>query len=157
MYTSGSTGIPKSVWQNHCGIVHDADVYSEMIQLGPEDRLSLLPSCSFAAASIPLFTALLNGATLCPFHVRSQGVERLAIWLRERGITIYDSVPTVFRHLARVTDDNVIFALLRLVRLAGEPVLHGDLEIFPAALPGPLPVDECASFNRNGPYLHSND
>ena len=130
MYTSGSTGMPKGVWQNHRGIVHDADVYSEMIQLGPEDRLSLLTSCSFAAAGIPLFAALLNGATLCLFHVRSQGVERLVIWLRERGITIYDSVPTIFRHLARVTGDNGIFGGLRLVRLGGEPVLRHDVEVF---------------------------
>src|SRR5207245_8392127 len=75
MYTSGSTGTPKGVWQSHRGIVHDADVYSEMIQLRPHDRLSLLTSCSFAASGTPLFAALFNGATLCPFHVRSQGVE----------------------------------------------------------------------------------
>jgi thioesterase domain-containing protein/non-ribosomal peptide synthetase component E (peptide arylation enzyme)/acyl carrier protein len=135
MYTSGSTGTPKGVWQNHCGIVRDTDVYSEMIRLGPEDRLSLLTSCSFAAAGIPLFAALLNGATLCPFHVRSQGVERLAIWLRERGITIYDSVPTIFRHLARVSGDNGIFGGLRLVRLGGEPVLRHDVEVFRQRFP----------------------
>src|SRR6266700_3607489 len=50
MYTSGSTGIPKAVWQNHRGILHDASVYSEFVQLTPEDRLSLLTSCSFAAS-----------------------------------------------------------------------------------------------------------
>jgi amino acid adenylation domain-containing protein len=142
MYTSGSTGTPKGVWQNHRGIVHDANVYSEMIQLGPHDRLSLLTSCSFAAAGTPLFVALLNGATLCPFHVRSQGVERLAIWLRERGITIYHSVPTVFRHLVRVTGDNGVFARLRLVRLAGEPVLRDDLQVFRQRFP-----DDCRLMN----------
>src|SRR5439155_14715733 len=109
MYTSGSTGAPKAVWQNHRGIVHEANVYTKMIQLTPEDRLSLLTSCGFAASSTPLFTALLNGATLCPFYVRSQGVERLAIWLGEQGITVYHSVPTVFRRLARVTGDNGVF------------------------------------------------
>jgi non-ribosomal peptide synthetase component F len=51
MYTSGSTGIPKAVWQNHRGILHDASVYSELVQLTPEDRLSLLTSCGFAASS----------------------------------------------------------------------------------------------------------
>jgi amino acid adenylation domain-containing protein len=142
MYTSGSTGAPKGVWQNHRGIVHDANVYSEMIQLTPEDRLSLLTSCSFAAAGTPLFAALLNGATLCPFYVRSQGVERLAIWLRQRGITIYHSVPTVFRHLVRVTSDNGVFAELRLVRLGGEPVLRNDVEVFRQRFP-----DHCRFMN----------
>ena len=142
MYTSGSTGIPKAVWQNHRGILHDASVYSELVQLTPEDRLSLLTSCGFAASSTPLFTALLNGATLCPFHVPSQGVERLAIWLRARGITVYHSVPTVFRHLVRATGDNGVFARLRLVRLGGEPVLRNDVEIFQQLFP-----DHCRLMN----------
>jgi amino acid adenylation domain-containing protein len=142
MYTSGSTGTPKGVWQNHRGIVHDANVYSEMIQLTPEDRLSLLTSCGFAASSTAMFAALLNGATLCPFHVRSQGAQRLAIWLCERGITIYHSVPTVFRQLAQVSADNGIFAELRLVRLGGEPVVRNDLEIFRQRFP-----DHCQFMN----------
>ena len=155
MYTSGSTGMPKGVWQNHRGIVHDADVYSEMIQLGPEDRLSLLTSCSFAAAGIPLFAALLNGATLCPFHVRSQGVERLAIWLRERGITIYDSVPTIFRHLARVTGDNGIFGGLRLVRLGGEPVLRHDVDVFRQRFPEDCRLMNVLASTETGPISAS--
>lgn len=130
MYTSGSTGTPKGVWQNHRGIVHDADVYGDLIHLTPNDRLSLLTSCSLVASSTALFGALLSGATLCPFHVRSQGAERLAIWLREQGITVYHSVPAVFRHLVRATDDDSMFANLRLIRLGGESVLRADLEVF---------------------------
>src|SRR5205823_8700121 len=142
VYTSGSTGTPKGVWQNHRGIVHGADVYREMIQLRPEDRLSLLSPCSLAASATPLFAALLNGATLCPFHVRSQGVERLAIWLRERGISIYHAVPTVFRQMARVSSDDRVFASLRLIRLGGEPVLRGDVKIFRQRFP-----DHCRLMN----------
>ncbi len=142
MYTSGSTGTPKGVWQNHCGVMHHANVYSELIQVTPEDRLSLLTSCSLAASATPLFAALLNGAMLCPFHVRSQGVERLAIWLREKAVTIYHSVPTVFRQLARITGDNNVFASLRLIRLGGERVLHGDVEIFQQCCP-----DHCRLMN----------
>ena len=72
MYTSGSTGTPKGVWQNHSGVIHHADVYSELIQLLPDDRLSLLTSCSLAASATHLFGALLNGAALCLFPLRSQ-------------------------------------------------------------------------------------
>jgi amino acid adenylation domain-containing protein len=142
MYTSGSTGPPKGVWQNHRGIVHDADVYRELIQLTPADRLSLLTSCSLPASSTALFAALLNGAMLCPFHARSQGIERLAIWLREQSITIYHSVPTIFRQLARAKSDNGVFANLRLIRLGGEPVFRGDVEVFRQRCP-----DHCRLMN----------
>jgi amino acid adenylation domain-containing protein len=131
MYTSGSTGTPKGVWQNHRGVIHHTEVYRDLIQLTSEDRLSLLTSCSLAASVTAIFSALLNGATLCPFHLRSQGVERLAVWLRKKKITVYHSVPTVFRHLARCsTDQPGIFETVRLIRLGGEPVLREDVKIF---------------------------
>ena len=129
MYTSGSTGTPKGVWQNHRGVINHTDVYSELIQLSLDDRLSLLTSCSLSASATPLFAALLNGATLCPFHVRSQGVEQLAGWLRAQRISVYHSVPTVFRHLVRAADGKNPFEHVRLVRLGGEPVLRSDVEL----------------------------
>ena len=129
MFTSGSTGTPKGVWQSHSAVIHHTDIYRGLIQLSPDDRLSLLTSCSLAASATHLFGALLNGATLCPFPLRSQGFARLAVWLRERRISVYHSVPTVFRHLARVAEKNS-FATVRLIRLGGEPVRRGDVELF---------------------------
>lgn len=128
MYTSGSTGAPKGVWQNHRGFIHHTRVYSELIQLTPDDRLSLLTSFSLAASATPLFAALLNGATLCPFHLRSQGVERLAEWLPRQRITIYHSVPTVFRHLLRSAGKRSCLDSVRLVRLGGEAMLRTDVD-----------------------------
>src|SRR5262249_38112995 len=84
MYTSGSPGEPKGIWENHAGIVRHSDVYRDLVQLTPDDRLTLLTSCGLSASGTHLFSALLHGATLCPFPVRTQGVERLAAWLRER-------------------------------------------------------------------------
>ena len=130
MFTSGSTSAPKGVWQNHWGLVQEADMYAELVGLTPEDRVSLLASCGLAASGATLFATLLNGATLCLFHLRSQGVERLAGWLRRERITVFHSVPTVFRHLARAADGENPFATVRLVRLGGEPVLRGDVETF---------------------------
>jgi len=130
MYTSGSTGTPKGVWQNHRGLIHHAEVYCELIQLTPDDRLSLLTSCSLAASATAIFSALLSGAMLCPFHLRSQGVERLAVWLREQRITVLHCVPTVFRHLARTPELRGCFESVRMIRLGGEPVLRGDVEAF---------------------------
>lgn len=130
MYTSGSTGEPKGIWENHAGIVRHSEVYRELVQLTPRDRLTLLASCGLSASGTHLFSAILHGATLCPFPVRAQGADRLAAWLRERRITIYHSVPTIFRHLAASISAKQTFETIRLVRLGGEPLVAGDLESF---------------------------
>lgn len=129
MYTSGSTGTPKGVWQNHAGVMHHARVYADLIQLRPEDRLTLMTSTSLAASTTHLFTALLHGATLCPFHLRSQGVERLSRWLKAQRVNVYHSVPTVFRYLMRAGATEYL-SQMRAVRLGGEPLLRGDVELF---------------------------
>jgi amino acid adenylation domain-containing protein len=129
MYTSGSTGVSKSIWENHAGIVRHSDVYRDLVQLTPEDRLTLLTPCGLSASGTHLFSALLHGATLCPFPAR-QSADRLAAWLRERRITIYHSVPTIFRHLAASESAKKAFETVRLVRLGGEPLLRSDIESF---------------------------
>jgi amino acid adenylation domain-containing protein len=130
MYTSGSTGIPKGVWQNHRNALLHSEVYADMIKVTSEDRLTLLTSCSLAASATHLFTSLLNGASLHLFHVRSLGVDRLAQWIARERITVYHSVPTVFRQLLRRFQDRQQLESLRLVRLGGEPVLGGDLDLY---------------------------
>ena len=130
MFTSGSTSAPKGVWQNHRDMVQEADMYAELANITSEDRVSLLTACGLAASGATLFGALLQGATLCPFSVRTQGTERLAEWLEQERITIFHSVPTVFRHLARSTKGKNIFDGVDLIRLGGEPVLRGDVELF---------------------------
>ena len=130
MFTSGSTGAPRGIWQNHSGVINHTDVYSDLIQLSPDDRLSLLTSCSLAASATPLFAALLNGATLCPFPVRAQGVERLAGWLHAQRISVYHSVATIFRHLAPAAAEKKSFADARIIRLGGEPLFRSDVELF---------------------------
>ena len=130
MFTSGSTSAPKGVWQNHRGLVQEAAVYAELVDLVPDDRVALLASGGLSASGATLFATLFRGATLCLFHVRSQGVERLANWLPRERVTIFHSVPTIFRHLARAAIGKTSFETLRLIRLGGEPVLRGDLDTY---------------------------
>jgi amino acid adenylation domain-containing protein len=150
MYTSGSTGRPKGVWQNHHGAIHHADVYAELIELEPDDRLSLLTSCHLAASATALFAALLNGATLCPFHVRTEGVDRLAPWLRDQSITVYHSVPTVFRHLLQAMQEESQLESLRWVRLGGEPVFRTDAAAFQKHFPADCRLMHALSSTETG-------
>jgi amino acid adenylation domain-containing protein len=149
MYTSGSTGKPKGVWQNHPGVLHHAAIYGEMIGINPDDRVSLVTSCSLASSTSAFFVALLNGAALCPFHLRSQGTERLAAWMNEQKITIFHSVPTVFRRLARAGGRRCL-ETTRLVRLGGEAVLGDDAELFRRTAPADCRLLQSLSSTETG-------
>jgi amino acid adenylation domain-containing protein len=130
LYTSGSTGRPKGVVQSHRAILHNTRTYTNCLRIGPADRLTLLSSCSFAASTCSLFGALLNGATLYPFDLKEQGIEPLAAWLAAERITIYHSVPTVFRQLAAALEPGLSFPALRVLNLGGEAASLQDIELY---------------------------
>lgn len=130
-FTSGSTGRPKGVFDNHRNVLHNVWRYTKHLRIGPEDRLSLLQSPHFSGAVSSMFGALLNGATCCPFDVRREGADRVGPRLRERRITIYHSVPAVFREAVAGGG----FPDLRCVRLEGDRASARDVEVFRACCP----------------------
>ena len=127
-YTSGSTGQPKGVLQNQRSMLHQISNHTNNRQICKYDRLTLLSSCSYSASIKDIFGALLNGAALLPFDLRTEGVSHLANWLAEEEITIYRSVPSVFRHFASVLTAEGKFPKLRLIHLGGEAFYKKDLE-----------------------------
>lgn len=136
IYTSGSTGTPKGLVHSHRNILHVALKYTNNQHLCRDDRVALLYSCSFAGSIADIFSTLLNGATLAPFDLKRRGVAQLGRWLAEQQITLYQSVPTVFRQFvatlatALVADaPTVPFPQLRLMRLGGEPVTARDVDL----------------------------
>jgi amino acid adenylation domain-containing protein len=130
LYTSGSTGAPKAVLQTHGNVLRHIDTYGRALGITAGDRLSLLSTYSFDAAVMDLYGALLHGATLCPFDLRSAAAGALAGWLGESGITIYHSTPTVYRHLLADMQGGEDFSCVRRVVLGGEEVLRRDFERF---------------------------
>lgn len=127
--TSGSTGEPKGVVQTHRNVLAVVQRYTVGLQISAEDRLSLLPPYSVTASISNIFGALLNGACLCPFDVKERGVTQLAEWLIQREVTIYHSVPTVFRHFVATLTGQEQFPKLRLIRLGGESLTRRDVEL----------------------------
>lgn len=83
LYTSGSTGRPKRVMSDHRSALHDAMSSTHTYGISRDDRLVLLFSTGFAAALTSMFGALLNGATLFPFDLKTQGFVDLANWLMQ--------------------------------------------------------------------------
>ncbi|MAE63008.1 MAG: hypothetical protein CMJ18_01945 [Phycisphaeraceae bacterium] len=130
LFTSGSTGRPKGVTQNHRNVLHQVRIRTNSARVTSDDRLTALASFSVGASLTNLFGALLNGATLCPFDARRRGPEELVRWLDDRRITIYHSVPTLFRRMAAAMAPDHRLNHLRLIRLGGEAVRASDIGLY---------------------------
>jgi amino acid adenylation domain-containing protein len=128
-YTSGTTGQPKGVADTHRNVLHNVMRYTNGLLISPDDRLTLLQRPAFSGAVSSLFGALLNGAAVCPFDVAAEGPARLAEWLAEGAITIYHSVPAVFRQVAAAGPE---LPSLRVIRLEGDRATFRDVELFRA-------------------------
>jgi amino acid adenylation domain-containing protein len=129
-YTSGSTGQPKGVCQNHRNLLYFAGCYGSALRLTDQDRLSLLYSLSFSAANMDIYGGLLNGATICAYDIRRHGIAPLADWLDKERITVLHTVPTVFRQLTKTLDPHRGFGGIRAVDLGGETVFASDVPLF---------------------------
>ncbi len=131
IHTSGSTGRPKSVMQTHRNVVHNAVVrLAGGLGLRSDDRIALLASPSGGQGVSTVWTALLTGATLCPFPVMDRGVTGLPEWLDEHGVTVLVCSASLFRHFARTLDGRL--PGIRLVRLGSEQVFASDFEAWRA-------------------------
>jgi amino acid adenylation domain-containing protein len=126
-FTSGSTGRPKGVCDTHRNVLHNVLRYTNTLQIAPADRLSLVQSPFFSGTVSSLFSALLNGAAVFPFRFDQGGANRLAGWLRDERITIYHSVPAIFRALLRGEVGS--FPDVRVVRLEGDRAASLDVEL----------------------------
>jgi len=146
LYTSGSTGQPKGVIQNHRNVLHYIRVYTNNLHLNAGDRLTLLSSYCFDAAVMDIYGALLNGATLCPIDIREDGLAGLSERLIDEEITVYHSTPTVYRYFINTVNGKTDFRRVRLIVLGGEEVKQPDVELYKKHF-----SDDCILVNGLGP------
>jgi non-ribosomal peptide synthetase component F/aryl carrier-like protein len=145
-FTSGTTGAPKAVCDLHRNLVHNAMRYARSLGTSDADRLSLIQAPIFSGTQSTMFMGLLQGALLCSFDVTQRGLAGLPGWLRERRVTMFHSVPAIFRTLAR---DGERYPDMRLVRIEGDRATHRDVDVlrehFPPAcvLVNGLGATEC--------------
>jgi acyl-coenzyme A synthetase/AMP-(fatty) acid ligase/acyl carrier protein len=116
-------------------VLHNALKYTNSFLITAEDRITLLFSSSFGEAMNDLFAALLNGATICPHAGSTAATTELSDWLYQQAITIYHSVPTLFRMIPASSLNPEKFSTFRLIILSGEPTFRADIERFKRYFP----------------------
>lgn len=129
-YTSGSTGKAKGVIETHRNhICHWQNLMRARPDYGQE-RVLFLNRLSFSGGQLAFYLTLLAGATLYLYDLQNDGMAALPAWLQRHQITVWNSVPSVFRtFVAHLTTPEQV-ASIRLLRLASDAILAQDLDAY---------------------------
>ena len=100
LYTSGSTGRPKGVQVSHRALTNLVLAMRDQLSIERDDVVAATTTLSFDVAALELFVPLTVGAT----EVITSSDEVLDAWglcdlLTERGVTVLQATPTVWRVL----------------------------------------------------------
>ncbi|MTD55853.1 amino acid adenylation domain-containing protein [Amycolatopsis pithecellobii] len=122
-FTSGTTGTPKAVVGRQSAIAHFVRWQRDRFAIGPGDRFAQLTALSFDVVLRDVFTPLAAGATICvpPDNVAVHNGGIIG-WLREAGITVVHTVPSLAARWLATAAPAREQAALRLSFLAGEPL-----------------------------------
>lgn len=129
-FTSGSTGIPKSILGKNCSLSQFLKWEIREFQIDATFRVSQFISPFFDAFLRDLFVPLLSGATLC-IPPQEEGFftpENLVNWIDSENITLIHCVPSLFRvfnDTDKLTKDH--FQKLQYILLSGEKIIPAEL------------------------------
>jgi len=130
LYTSGSTGQPKGVIQNHRNVLHFISLFINNLHINSDLKIGLLSNYCHDVSVSDIYSALLNGAAIYPYNLKYEGLDNLGAWLNKYEVSYIHTVPTVFRNFIESLTGKDIFEKIRLVVLGGEPVFKTDFENF---------------------------
>ena len=136
-FTSGSTGRPKPVGLTHRGVMRLACT-SDRYAFTSKDRVAQCSNMVFDAATLEIWSALLNGAALVGFtRDQTLATSEMKARLREKQITILIQTTALFnQHLTR---DPRTFESVEAVLFGGEATDPGTVRaFFEAASPATL-------------------
>lgn len=145
-FTSGSTGAPKPVANNHRLLVRDA--WNSSVASGcydTDDVIAHTLPIAFHAGLTTTVHGLLVGVTLHLYDTRSSGISTLGRFIAHRQCTIMIASPAILRAFCAAGPDPANLRSLRRLTVAGEPSHEGDVRPALAILP-----PGCVVRNRYG-------
>src|ERR1700720_4086758 len=127
-YTSGSTGRGKGIVGSHKSLSHYIHWHIGYWSIGRGVRISQLAPVTFDASLKDILSAVCSGGTLCvPAPATRCNMGLLSRWLREREVTMLQTVPSVFRLLTGALKGGGGLPSLRQVLLSGEKLYGRDV------------------------------
>ncbi|HET9793909.1 MAG TPA: AMP-binding protein, partial [Thermoanaerobaculia bacterium] len=135
LFTSGSTGAPKGVVQSHGMIATQALAATEELSYVPEDRCLVTGSTTLGGGLSNVHQALVAGAAVVHFPVETEGFAELAAFVAESRVTVFHTVPSIFRRFLATAGPGARFPSVRLVRVSSDAVLRRDFDLFLAHFP----------------------
>jgi amino acid adenylation domain-containing protein len=128
LYTSGSTGAPKGVIENHRDVMNFARVFTQMDAVAPGDVISGFWSFSFSGMASTTYLCLLSGATALLAEPARVGMRRIGELMREHRVSILTGTPALFRAIVEADNVKDGFPVLRVVRFGASAASGKDIE-----------------------------
>jgi amino acid adenylation domain-containing protein len=135
LFTSGSTGAPKGVVQSHGMIATQAVAAVRELSYRAGDRCLVTGSTTLGGGLSNVHQALVAGAAVVYFPVETDGFADLSRFVAESGVTVFHTVPSVFRRFLATAGPAARFPAVRLVRVSSDAVLRRDYELFRTHFP----------------------
>ncbi|AGP53597.1 non-ribosomal peptide synthetase [Streptomyces rapamycinicus] len=121
IFTSGSTGTPKGVEISHRAAVNTVEDIDERHGIGPSDRVLAVSALDFDLSVWDIFGLLgAGGALVLVAEEDRRDAHRWLDLCRRRGVTVWNSVPSLLDMLLTAAEPAPLPDTLRLALLSGD-------------------------------------
>lgn len=154
IFTSGTTGVPKSVAVRQRSYAERLVRASARNGRAAGERVSYTALPGHARAAGEILGSLLNGATLCAFDARTERLDALAGLIERERISILTLTPALFRRFMRTLSATTDLSSVRKLRIGADVLTVADVDAWRARFPVTTTLERAYNSTETGNVLH---